>query len=171
MSSIPFRDAIIFRFPAVRCSVLPMKSFFPHRWLCGVERIRSKSRISRYYSHFIPRFVLFFFVSFSLWPSSSDRFVWWKIFPFIFPLRLVCINSCPLGFCFFAFAFRIGNGLTGSSDPGQPSRLVTLLNSNESWSAPVSSPQITVTELEGHGTHRHLWHSSYCKVWPVLICM
>lgn len=94
MSSIPFRDAIIFRFPAVGYNVLPMKSFFPHRWLCGVERIRCKSRISCYYSHFILRFVLFLFVSFSVRPTSSDRFVWWKMFPFIFPLRLVCINSC-----------------------------------------------------------------------------
>lgn len=75
MSSIPFRDAIIFRFPAVRYSVLPMKSLFPHRWLCSGEWIKAKSRISHYYSHFIPCFLLFSLASFSPWPTSSDRFV------------------------------------------------------------------------------------------------
>lgn len=75
MSSIPFRDAIISCFPAVQYSVLPMKSLFPHCWLCRVEWIKAKSCISCYYSHFIPHFMLFSFASFSLWPTSSDRFV------------------------------------------------------------------------------------------------
>lgn len=107
-------------------------------------------------------------------PPVIDLLV--EIFPFIFPLRMVCLNSSPLGFCLFAIAFRICylKWTDWQFRPllAYPSGLNdTLLNSKESWSAPVSSTQITDSDLNGQGTHWRLWHSRYNKAWPVIICI
>lgn len=103
MSSIPFRDAIIFRFPAVGYSALPKKLLFPHRWLWSVEWIKAKKRISYYYFHFIQCFMIFFLASFSTWPTFSDRSVGENVsiyIPTVFGLfKLLTSGSSPLCIC------------------------------------------------------------------------
>lgn len=102
-----------------------MQSYFvfrhaiPHHRLRSVEWIKVKSRISRYYSHFILRFMLFSFASFSPWPTSSDRFCRWKFFLlyshgvwFVLTPALWDFASLRL-----PFVFVIWNGPTGSTDP------------------------------------------------------
>lgn len=101
-----------------------------------------------------------------------------EIFPFIFTRRLVCLNSCPLGFRFFLrlpFVFVIWNGLTGSSDPCWP----TLPYLSE-WHiteperilicTPCPAPGLQ-TALDGGGTHWPVCQSSYNKARPVIICI